>query len=171
MQNFTIGQLARTAGVGVETVRFYQRKGLLDTPSRAAGVRRYSQTTLERLRFIRQSQKVGFTLKEIRELLALRDDPATRRSDIQARTDAKIADIDTRIQDLLTMRAALVAFRTSCQGDGPILHCPILESLQSGAEIDGELPCNGHPSEHAPPLSAAAHHAPPRQAPQDGGRG
>ena len=166
MQSFTIGQLARTAGVGVETVRFYQRKGLLDTPSRAAGVRRYGQNTLERLRFIRQSQKVGFTLREIRELLALRDDPATRRSDIQARTDAKIADIDTRIQDLLTMRAALVAFRTSCQGDGPILHCPILESLTGGAEISNEGAGEGHPYESVPPALADS-----RAVSQEGGRG
>ena len=71
MADLTIGRLAEAAGVGVETVRFYQRKGLLETPTRESGIRRYGSEDLRRLRFIRQAQAAGFTLEEIRELIAL----------------------------------------------------------------------------------------------------
>lgn len=130
MRTISIGQLAKAAGVGVETVRFYERKGLLDAPARKqSGYRQYEDEAVERLRFIRQAQQVGFTLKEIGELLDLRDDPDARRVDVRARATAKIDDIDAKVRDLLAMRGSLVGLLESCEGDGPASGCPIITAL------------------------------------------
>ena len=100
MRTMSIGQLAKDVGVGVETVRFYERKGLLDVPARKdSGYRQYDDEAVERLRFIRKAQQVGFTLKEIQDLLALRDDPDARRADVRERAAGKIADIDAKVRD------------------------------------------------------------------------
>lgn len=117
-----IGDLARSGGVSVETVRFYQRRGLLSEPPRGAGARRYSQVDLERLRSIRAAQTAGFTLEEIATLLGLgHDDRAAAR----ALAEARIAAIDEKIATLKTMRAALRDLVHDCAhgGEGP---CPIL---------------------------------------------
>ncbi|TAD85999.1 MAG: MerR family transcriptional regulator [Sphingomonadales bacterium] len=117
-----IGDLARAGGVSVETIRFYQRRGLLAEPPRGAGARRYSQDDLERLRSIRAAQTAGFTLEEIATLLGLdHDDRAAAR----ALAEARIAAIDEKIATLRTMRAALKDLAADCArgGDGP---CPIL---------------------------------------------
>src|SRR6266852_273541 len=91
MKPLTIGQVARQAGVGVETVRFYERQGLLEEPSRReSGYRQYPEDVVARLRFIRRAKELGFSLKEIAELIALRLDPATMCSDIKERAEAKI---------------------------------------------------------------------------------
>jgi MerR family copper efflux transcriptional regulator len=92
MQALTIGQVARDAGVGVETVRFYEREGLLEQPARrASGYRIYELDAVDRLRFIKQAQRLGFTLREIKELFALKLDPAATRSQVRERAEAKIA--------------------------------------------------------------------------------
>jgi MerR family transcriptional regulator, mercuric resistance operon regulatory protein len=117
-----IGDLARAGGVSVETVRFYQRRGLLSEPPRAEGARRYSQGDLERLRSIKAAQTAGFTLEEIATLLGLdHDDRAAAR----ALAEARIAAIDEKIATLKTMRSALKNLAADCAkgGDGP---CPIL---------------------------------------------
>jgi len=130
MRTISIGQLAKAAGVGVETVRFYERRGLLDVPARKdSGYRQYDDDAVERLRFIRRAQQVGFTLKEIQDLLALRDDPDARRADVRDRATGKVADIDAKVRDLLAMRESLVALLTSCEGDGPASGCPIITAL------------------------------------------
>jgi MerR family transcriptional regulator, copper efflux regulator len=130
MRTLSIGQLAKAAGVGVETVRFYERKGLLELPARKdSGYRQFDDEAVERLRFIRQAQQVGFTLKEIRELLALRDDPDAGRADVRDRATAKLDDIDAKVRGLLAMRESLVALLTTCNGDGPAAGCPILTAL------------------------------------------
>ena len=130
MRTIGIGQLAKAAGVGVETVRFYERKGLLDAPARKrSGYRQYGDEAVERLKFIRRAQQVGFTLKEIHDLLALRDDPDARRADVRERAAGKVADIDAKVRDLLAMRASLVNLLTSCEGDGPASGCPIITAL------------------------------------------
>lgn len=135
MESFTIGHLAKAAGVGVETVRFYERKGLLDAPARKdSGYRQYDDEAVERLRFIRRAQQVGFTLKEIQDLLALRDDPYAQRSDVRERASNKIADIDAKIRDLLAMRESLTTLLESCEGDGPASGCPIITSFQDRNE-------------------------------------
>lgn len=130
MRPLTIGQVARRAGVGVETVRFYERKGLLAVPDRrASGYRQYDETGVARLRFIRRAKELGFTLHEIKELLSLKLDPATTCSDVKTRAEAKIADIEGKIDTLQRMRQALVTLTKACRGRGKTSDCPILDAL------------------------------------------
>src|SRR5262249_10440299 len=130
MKTLTIGQVARQAGVGVETVRFYEREGLLAEPARReSGYRQYEGGAVARLRFIRRAKELGFTWKEIRELLALRDDPDAGRADVRQRAERKVADIEARVRDLVRMRDALGRLAAACHGDGPAEGCPILEAL------------------------------------------
>ena len=121
----TIKQYADAGGVGVETVRFYQRKGLLATPSRAGGIRRYGDEDVRRLRFIRSAQRAGFTLEEIRELLALdagHDHPRAREL-----ATARIAKLDAHIAELEQARDSLRRLARRCaSAKGP---CPILEAF------------------------------------------
>lgn len=149
MRTISISQLARAAGVGVETVRFYERKGLLDAPARKdSGYRQYDDDAVERLKFIRRAQQVGFTLKEIQDLLALRDDPDARRADVRERAGEKVADIDAKVRDLLAMRASLTALLESCEGDGPASGCPIITALGSAEPPGLRHPTggkHGHP--------------------------
>ncbi len=123
----TIGGLARAAGVGVETVRYYQRRGLLPEPARPPGeIRRYGEADLKRLRFIRRAQAAGFTLDQIGELLALdRTDDRARVRDLAA---ARLAALDARITELEQSRAALERLRGACTSgrNGP---CPILDAF------------------------------------------
>jgi len=130
MKTLTIGQIARRAGVGVETVRFYEREGLLEEPDRReSGYRQYTEEVIFRLRFIRRAKELGFTLKEIRELMAFRRDPSATRADVRQQAKAKIADIEAKIRDLQRMKEALVKLTASCRGHGPASGCPILEAL------------------------------------------
>jgi len=122
----TIGKLAAAAGVGVETVRFYQRKGLLETPVRDAGIRRYRAEDLRRLRFIRQAQAAGFTLEEIRELLAL--DASQDRARARELAKARIASLGEKIAELEQAREALRRLAQEC-GSGSPGPCPILSSF------------------------------------------
>lgn len=132
MGNMTIGQMARAAGAGVETIRFYEREGLLEHPARSAsGYRKYPPEAVARLRLIRQAKELGFSLNEIKELLALRVAPGRSCSDVRARTERKIADIDQRITALKRMKAALTRLAAACSGRGPTSECPILEALES----------------------------------------
>ena len=122
-----IGELAHAGGVGVETVRYYQRRGLLDEPSRAAGVRRYGSDDMRRLRFIRAAQGAGFTLEEIGELLAL--DSTEERDRARVLASNRIAKIDTEIARLRAARTALARLATECStgGAGP---CPIISAFE-----------------------------------------
>jgi MerR family transcriptional regulator, copper efflux regulator len=135
MKPLTIGQVARQAGVGVETVRFYERQGLLEEPSRReSGYRQYPEDVVARLRFIKRAKELGFSLKEIKELLALRVDPATTCAEVKRQAEAKIADIEARIASLLRMKKALVRLTAVCRGQGPTSECPILDALDKEAE-------------------------------------
>jgi Hg(II)-responsive transcriptional regulator len=126
----TIGQVARRAGVGVETVRFYERQGLLEEPARkASGYRQYDEEVVARLRFIRRAKELGFSLREISGLLALRHDPTATRADVRRRAEAKIADIEAKVRDLQRMRDALLQLTATCRGHGSVGTCPILEAL------------------------------------------
>ena len=108
MTVLTIGQVARQAGVGVETVRYYERQGLLEQPARkASGYRQYAADAVSRLRFIRRGKELGFSLKEIGELLALRFGPDATVAEVKRRAEAKIADIEGKIRDLQRTRDAL----------------------------------------------------------------
>ncbi len=123
----SIGKFAAAAGVGVETVRYYQRKGLLDVPDNRNGMRRYDEDDLRRLKFIRKAQSAGFTLAEISELLAL--DASRDRKRARQLAATRIAALDEKIQELQRARQALTRLATQCaQGErGP---CPILEAFE-----------------------------------------
>jgi MerR family transcriptional regulator, copper efflux regulator len=131
MQPLTIGKLARQAGVGVETVRFYERQGLLDAPVRKqSGYRQFTEDVVVRLGFIRRAKELGFTLKEIKELLALRAEDKTTCAQVKERAEMKIADIEERIESLRRMKNALVKVTKQCSGCGPATNCPILEAFE-----------------------------------------
>jgi MerR family transcriptional regulator, mercuric resistance operon regulatory protein len=126
MDSMTIGGLAHKGGVGVETVRYYQRRGLLATPERGGGVRRYTDDDLRRLRFIRQAQTGGFTLDEIGRLLSL--DASEDRDEARALAEARIAVLDEKIAELQAARTALERLADQCRhSKGP---CPILTAFE-----------------------------------------
>lgn len=120
----TISRLARAAGVGVETVRYYQRRGLLNTPAGGAGYRRYGPSHVERLEFIRRAQRVGFTLKEIAELLSL--DGARDHRKARARASAKLLDVEARMAELGSMAKALRHLIRQCEAGEHDAPCPII---------------------------------------------
>lgn len=127
----TIGKVARFAGVGVETIRFYEREGLIEQPVRfGSGYRQYSAGAVSRIRFILKAKELGFTLKEIRELLELRIDPAASCGDVREQAQTKIADIDRKIRTLRRMKKALAKLTAACDGKAPVSECPILEALE-----------------------------------------
>ncbi len=131
MEALSIGQVARRAGVGVETVRFYERQGLLEKPPRKqSGYRQYPPEAVSRLHFIKKAKEVGFSLKEIKELLSLRLDSAATCEDVKSRAEAKILDIEQKIQALKRMRQALTDLTAACNENGPICECPILRSFE-----------------------------------------
>jgi MerR family mercuric resistance operon transcriptional regulator len=130
MQKLTIGQLAKQANVNLETIRYYERRGLIPEPPRSiSGYRQYSADDLQRTRFIKRAQALGFSLKEIAELLSLRVEPGMTCKEVKARVQAKIADVEKRISDLEHMRVALSRLSARCAGQGPVSKCPILEEL------------------------------------------
>ncbi|MFQ6098934.1 MAG: heavy metal-responsive transcriptional regulator [Armatimonadota bacterium] len=135
MNTLTIGKVARRSGVGVETIRFYEREGLIpEPPRRESGYRQYPEETIKRIRFIRRAKELGFSLGEIKELLSLRVAPSTRCEDIRRRAEAKIADIEAKIRALETMKDALARLSAACVGTGPVSECPILEFLEEEDE-------------------------------------
>lgn len=125
--SLTIAKLAAAGGVGVETIRFYQRKGLLGTPTRETGIRRYGSEDVRRLRFIRKAQAAGFTLAEIKELLELDSGEDRSRARQLART--RIEALDAKIDELSRARASLKRLAMAC-GQGKTGPCPILASFQ-----------------------------------------
>ena len=130
MDMLSIGQVARRAGVGVETVRYYEREGLLEEPPRrASGYRQYSDEVVKRLHFIKRAQKLGFSLKEITELLMLRVDAQTACEEVRQRTEAKIAEVEQKLLELQRMRQALLQVHSLCVGQGPTGRCPMLDAL------------------------------------------
>lgn len=130
-QTIGIGAVAREAGVGIETVRFYERQGLLAEPERkASGYRQYDKGAIETLLFIKRAKELGFTLKEIKGLLALRLDSAATRADVRQQAQDKVADIEARIADLEKMRDTLLVLIKQCNGLGKLSGCPIIEAMQ-----------------------------------------
>jgi len=128
METIGIGTLAERAGVGIDTVRYYERAGLLSPKARLpSGYRRYTDLEVSRLRFIRRAQALGFTLKEVRELLAVsaqRDVGRVKRS-----AQAKLADVEKRIAELERVRKGLATLISACPGHGRAADCPILQAL------------------------------------------
>jgi len=128
-----IGTVAKKAGVGVETVRFYERKGLIAQPPKPAngGFRRYPEDTVRRVRFIKHSQALGFTLSEAEELLSLEADPNTDCSAVRAQAQHKLANVRQKIVSLRAIETALGEIIDTCPGHGPASeHCSILAALR-----------------------------------------
>jgi Hg(II)-responsive transcriptional regulator len=128
-----IGAVARQADVGVETIRFYERKGLIDRPPRPkdGGFRAYLPEAVGRIRFIRQAQDLGFSLKEITELLSLRADPSTDCEDVRNQARGKLKEVDRKIARLNQIRAGLKGLIAACPGEGAVQSCSIMEALES----------------------------------------
>jgi len=132
MEQLTIGQVAERLGIGVETVRFFERRGLIDEPPRAeSGYRLYGAGDVERLRFIRRAKDLGFKLSEIAELLQLRGDLGAVGEDMRGQVQFKLADIEAKIRDLEGMRETLLRLTRACSG-GSLEACPIMGALTKG---------------------------------------
>ena len=125
---FTIGTLATSVGVNVETIRFYQLKGLLRTPEKSYGsIRRYHETDAARLRFIKSAQRMGFSLDEIAELLELED--GAQCQDASALAATRLADVRRRLRDLRRMEKALSTLLQACRSRRGTVSCPLIEAL------------------------------------------
>ena len=135
METLTIGKLAKRAHVNVETVRYYERLELISKPPKPeSGYRQYSQDSIARIIFIKRAQELGFSLKEISELLTLRVDPETTCNDFKKRAMIKIAGIEVRINSLQKMKRALKKLTASCDECCPTSECPILDALEANEE-------------------------------------
>ena len=132
----TIGEAARRADVGVETIRFYERKGLIEQPLKPleTGFRVYPEETVDRIGFIRQAQELGFSLREIDDLLSLRADPGADSADVRTRALGKLEEVDRKIGHLKDMRAALKTVIAACPGQGAVECCSILEAMSRAKE-------------------------------------
>lgn len=127
-----IGEVAERGGVNLQTIRYYEREGLLAEPSRlASGYRMFPETAVRRVRFIKRAQELGFSLAEIREVLSLREDTRVGAQAMRERAQAKIADIEEKIRTLRAMRSALHRLAEKCPGRGPLSDCPILDALEA----------------------------------------
>ena len=136
----TIGQLAHGAGVNLQTVRYYERRGLMPPPSRTlAGYRQYSPDALARLRFIKRAQDLGFSLEEIQGLLELRIDrpSSTACARVRSATEAKVAMVERKIRELQRIKRSLDRLIASCRARKPTGDCPILEAIESKAQEGG----------------------------------
>jgi MerR family mercuric resistance operon transcriptional regulator len=134
MQEMTIGQLAEAAEVNVETVRYYHRRGLLPVPPRpTGGIRRYPENVLRRLRFIKRSQSLGFSLDEVEALLSLHDGQTCRAA--RAIAEHRLTDVRQRMQDLSRLEAALASLVQRCSTSKGKMSCPLIDALMD----DGEL--------------------------------
>lgn len=137
----TTGKLAALAGVNIQTLRYYERRGLLQKPPcRPSGYREYSPEAVKLIRFIKHAQQLGFTLSEIQELLRLRQDRTGSCSQVRASAQTKMADIDRKVRSLQAMKKALSVLVASCKTDRSRRECPILEALDETFQEGGLLP-------------------------------
>ena len=129
-EKFTIGKLAKASNVGVETIRFYERKDLIKQPNKQGAFRYYSPDLITRIKFIKRSQELGFTLKESGELLELKIRNQSKCRDVLTKTEKKIIEIDEKIKDLNKMKKSLRGLAKCCTSmDMPLSDCPILENF------------------------------------------
>lgn len=131
-----IGEVAKLSGVGVETVRFYEREGLIPKPSRSSsGYRQYPETAIKQVQFIQHAKVLGFSLKEIGELIALKTKPGTTCKTVRKKAQEKIDDIQQKIEALEKMKEALSPLIEQCPSTGPVSECPILNALDEGVIV------------------------------------
>ncbi len=141
MTAMTISKVAKKAGVGIETVRFYERKGLIQQPPKPSigGYRVYPAETGERIRFIRQAQELGFTLREIQELLSLRTDPGTDCADVRERAQTKLDEVNRKIALMKGIQTALKKLIAACPGQGALQVCSIIDAIEAPKTTRTEL--------------------------------
>ncbi|MDA1073360.1 MAG: heavy metal-responsive transcriptional regulator [Proteobacteria bacterium] len=143
-QPIRIGQVAQAADVGIDTIRFYERRGLLPEPPRSeSGYRAYTPATITRLRFITRAKQLGFNLDEIKSLLALQK-RGGQKAEVKAMTHRKLEQVEAKIEALSRMRDVLQQLDNDCSGSGDLTGCPIIESL-----------CEGVQGNDTPPMSEA----------------
>ncbi|AMR78370.1 MULTISPECIES: Hg(II)-responsive transcriptional regulator [Burkholderiaceae] len=131
LESLTIGAFAKAAGVNVETIRFYQRKGLLPEPDKpAGGIRRYGETDVVRVRFMKSAQRLGFSLEEIGELLRLED--GTHCEEASSLAERKLNDVRAKLADLRRMEAVLSELVGACHASQGNVSCPLIAALQAG---------------------------------------
>ncbi len=151
MSKLTIGKLAKMAGVSTDTVRFYERCGLLQPPARSASnYRLYPEKDVLRLRFIVRAKHLGFTLNEIKELLTLRYDPSATKKEVKSLTIKKIEDVKKRITDLQRILATLETLVETCDGQGLADDCPILAAMDGNERHPCLHADSGESRTHAP---------------------
>jgi len=139
MKGLTIGKVAKRAGLGAETVRYYEREGLITPAARTdSNYRIYHQDDIARLHFIKHAKSLGFSLKEIKELLVLRHNPSADQEEVKRQTEAKLASINQKILHLSRIKEILESLDDRCTGHGPTSECPILEALETGEGLDDE---------------------------------
>ncbi len=132
MESITIGILAKKSNVKKETVRYYERRGLIPEPMRTeSGYRQYSQDTVSRIKFIKRAQVLGFSLREIEELLSLRVDKNTTCGDFKNIAEIKISEIEVKIRSLNEIKRGLTKLVALCSGEGPTSECPIVDALDT----------------------------------------
>lgn len=128
----TRGEVAKLSNVGIETVRFYEQEGLIPKPRRSdAGYRQYPSDAIKRIQFIKHAKDLGFSLKEITELLSLRVNAKKTCGDVRKIAEGKMQEIESKIRHLKKIKRALNTLAESCRGKGPTSECPILEALDS----------------------------------------
>ena len=137
MEKFTIGKVAKAADVGVETIRFYEKKGLIVQPQATGTYREYPTSVVTRIRFIKRAKELGFKLSEIRDLLELADQPDEDRAAVKQIAEAKVESIRTRIAELRKAEEILAELVDQCSGEGTVRDCPII-----GAFGDNEFRSN-----------------------------
>jgi MerR family mercuric resistance operon transcriptional regulator len=131
LENLTIGAFAKASGVNVETIRFYQRKGLLFEPDRPYGsIRRYGQSDVERVRFVKSAQRLGFSLDEVAQLLRLED--GIHCTEARVLAEHKLADVQLRLADLQRIAAVLSKLVRRCRTQKGNISCPLIASLHGG---------------------------------------
>ncbi len=138
MNGETISKAARKAGVGVETIRFYERKGLIAQPPKPTfgGYRVYPAETIERIKFIREGQELGFSLREIDELLSLRADPSSDCGDVRERAQRKLGEVNDKIAQLERIRTGLERVIAACPGEGALRACSIMAAIEGSGAAD-----------------------------------
>jgi MerR family transcriptional regulator, copper efflux regulator len=131
MSTYSIGQVAKQSGVSVETIRYYEKEGLIEEPERKdSGYRQYNGEAVARLSFIQQAKELGFSLKEIGELLSIKSDENNLCNEVKQLAQEKLGDIESKIKMLQRMRKSLKNLIDVCPGQAPINDCPILDALE-----------------------------------------
>lgn len=132
MQTLTRHIVGKRAGVKIDTLRFYEKKGLLPMPHRTeSNYRIYGEDTISRVQFIKRAQELGFSLKEIKELLSLKASPRSKCGSVRKKAETKIDEIENKVADLKRMQRSLRKLARECKGNGSVTQCPILESIDS----------------------------------------